>query len=228
MRIPVLLVDDQAAIRTGLAEILGYDDDLVVVGEAGTGEEGVAVARAVQPSIIVLDLRMPGRDGLWAISAIRADPIIADTPILVLTTFENDANVVTALRAGANGFVGKTAPQHTLVEAVRTVAGGESWLSTVAATSVVNYLNALSPGKMAEAERIPGAIDLTAREREMVVLVATGLSNDDIARRLSISRYTVKTHVNRAMAKLGVADRAGLVVIAYRAGLVDDGTGGTI
>nr|WP_218680424.1 response regulator transcription factor [Rhodococcus qingshengii] len=220
MSVRVLVVDDQPAIRASLCELLEVAEDVSVVGEAGNGDEAVALARVVLPSVVVLDLRMPHRDGLWAIDTMRADPLLADTRILVLTTFENDQNVVTALQKGANGFIGKTAPQETLIEAVRTVASGGSWLSTAAATSVVQYLNATAYGQIPSINSYPGVDDLTQREREVLIMVGRGLTNVEIADELTISQYTVKTHVNRAMMKLGVADRSGLVVIAYRSGLV--------
>lgn len=219
MDIRVLLVDDQEVVRSSLRELIEVEGDIVVVGEAANGDEALVMARALTPTVMVVDLRMPRRDGLWTIRAIRGDELLADTRILVLTTFENDENVVTALREGANGFVGKTAPTELFVEAIRTVASGASWLSTTAATSVVQYLNSV-PDRTRDAAGHPGIATLTGRELEIVKLVAAGMTNEQIAEQLTISRFTVKTHVNRAMAKLGVPDRAGLVSIAYRSGLV--------
>jgi DNA-binding NarL/FixJ family response regulator len=221
----VLLVDDQAMIRSGIRGLLELAGDLVVVGEAADGRHAVSMARALRPDVVLMDLQMPGVDGIQAIRAIRADEAIAALPVLVLTTFEKDDNVLVALQTGANGFLGKSADHEELVAAVRAVASGQASLSAAATSAVVTHL-ATTAGRAAARDR-PSAEDLrrvaelTAREREVVALVVRGLSNDDIAEHLFLSTLTVKTHINRAMRKMQVSDRARLVVAGMRAGLLD-------
>jgi DNA-binding NarL/FixJ family response regulator len=221
----VLLVDDQAMIRSGIRGLLELAGDLVVVGEAADGRHAVSMARALRPDVVLMDLQMPGVDGIEAIRAIRADEAIAALPVLVLTTFDEDDNVLVALQTGANGFLGKSAGHEELVAAVRAVAAGESSLSAAATTAVVSHL-ARSAGRsaardQASAEELSRLAELTAREREVVGLVVRGLSNDEIAGHLFLSTLTVKTHINRAMRKMQVSDRARLVVAGMRAGLLD-------
>ncbi|MFQ1003560.1 response regulator [Modestobacter sp. SSW1-42] len=221
----VLLVDDQAMIRSGIRGLLELAEGMVVVGEAADGRHAVSMARALRPDVVLMDLQMPGVDGVQAIRAIRADESIAATPVLVLTTFEKDDNVLVALQSGANGFLGKSAGHDELMAAVRAVAAGESSLSSAATTAVVSHL-ARTAGQVtardqASAEEMSRLAELTAREREVVALAVRGLTNDEIAAHLFLSSLTVKTHVNRAMRKLQVSDRARLVVAGMRAGLLD-------
>ena len=218
MSIRVLLADDQAAIRAGFRLLIDSEPGLEVVGEAVDGHEAVALARSTGPDIVVMDIRMPGLDGLSATRAITGDDALAATRVLVLTTFELDEYVFEALRSGASGFLGKGAGAQELFAAIRTVASGEALLSPAATQALVaRFLGRPEPDLSVDARRLAG---LTPRERETVALVALGLSNQDIAAQFVVSPLTAKTHVNRAMSKLGVRDRAQLVVLAYQAGLV--------
>ena len=221
MTIRVLLADDQALIRAGFAMIIGAEPDLEVVGEAVNGREAVALARTERADVVLMDIRMPELDGIEATKQIAADEDLAGVRILVLTTFENDDNVVLALRAGASGFLGKGVEPGDLVRAIRVVAGGEALLSPAATRSMIGrFLSQNEPGPLPAPEPLNA---LTEREREVLALAAHGLSNDDIAAKLYLSPLTAKTHVNRAMTKLGVRGRAQLVVIAYQTGLVRPG-----
>ena len=214
----ILVVDDQALIRAGFRAILDSEADLEVVGEAADGHEAVAAVRALAPDVVLMDIRMPGLDGIAATEEILSDAELSGVRILVLTTFDADDNVLAALRAGASGFLGKDVGPTGLVEGVRAVASGESLLSPRAARSLIDRYLAM-PVEAASAT--PAALaTLTQREREVVVLVGRGLTNDQIAGELYVSPHTAKTHVNRAMGKLGVRDRAQLVVVAWQTGLV--------
>jgi DNA-binding NarL/FixJ family response regulator len=218
----VLLADDQVLIRSGFAMLIGSADDLEVVGEAGDGEQAVALARAIRPDVVLMDIRMPGTDGLTASRTITSDPDLSGVRVIVLTTFEADEYVLDALRSGASGFLGKSVEPEELLEAIRVVARGEALLSPRATRSLIARF--LAQPHDGAGDLRPGSLEvLTDREREVVALVALGLSNTDIAARLYLSPLTVKTHVNRAMAKLDVRDRAQLVVIAYQTGLVRAG-----
>ncbi|MEV4641042.1 response regulator transcription factor [Actinoplanes sp. NPDC049548] len=221
MTIRVLLADDQALIRAGFRMIIDSEPGFEVVAEAGDGREAVDLARTARADVVLMDIRMPRMDGLEATRRIDADDNLAGVRVLVLTTFENDDNVVLALQAGASGFLGKSVPPEDLLHAIRVVAGGEALLSPKATRGLVSrFLTTLRP----EGAARPAGLDLlTEREREILVLVAHGLSNDDIAERLHVSPLTAKTHVNRAMTKLNVRDRAQLVVLAYQSGLVRQG-----
>jgi DNA-binding NarL/FixJ family response regulator len=222
MTVRVLLADDQVLIRSGFAALIGSDDRLAVVGEASDGAEAVRQAFALRPDVVLMDIRMPDMDGLTAAKQITESPELADVRVIVLTTFEADEYVLDALRSGASGFLGKSVEPEELLDAIRVVAGGDALLSPRATRSLIaRFLATPEQGGPA----VPDAtLDvLTDREREMVALVAHGLSNEDIATRLFLSPLTVKTHVNRAMSKLRARDRAQLVVLAYQTGLVRAG-----
>lgn len=221
MTIRVLLADDQALIRAGFRALIDAAPDLTVVGEAADGAEAVALTRSCRADVVLMDIRMPDVDGIEATRRITADDDLVGVRIIVLTTFEVDDLVVAAVRAGASGFLGKGVEPEELHRAIRVVAGGEALLSPRA-----------TRGLLVELERSEAALPieepdelrfLTARERELMILAATGLSNDEIAEQLVLSPLTVKTHLNRAMTKLGARDRAQLVVFAYQAGLVPVG-----
>ncbi|MFE9607698.1 response regulator [Streptomyces sp. NPDC006012] len=221
MTIRVLLADDQALLRSAFRVLVDSEADMEVVGEASDGAEAVRLTRQQQADVVLMDIRMPGTDGLQATRLISADPALAHVRVVILTTFEVDDYVVQALRAGASGFLGKGSEPDELLSAIRIAAGGEALLSPVATKGLIARF--LAQGA-ADDDRDParaGRLDaLTGREREVLVQVAGGHSNDEIAERLEVSPLTVKTHVNRAMAKLGARDRAQLVVIAYESGLV--------
>ncbi|MFF8968956.1 response regulator [Streptomyces sp. NPDC014995] len=219
MTIRVLLADDQALLRATFRILIDSCDDMEVVGEASDGAEAVELTRAHHPDIVLMDIRMPGTDGLAATSAICADPELAATRVLILTTFETEDYVAQALRAGASGFLGKDVTADTLLDGLRTVASGEALLSPGATrTLITRFLASPAPGThLAPPERLA---DLTGREREVMALAAEGRSNTEIAEVLVLSPLTVRTHIHRAMTKLGVRDRAQLVVVAYQTGLV--------
>ncbi|MFF3556702.1 response regulator [Streptomyces tsukubensis] len=221
MTIRVLLVDDQTLLRSAFRVLVDSEPDMTVVGEAADGAEGVELARAEKPDVVLMDIRMPGMDGLAATRLISADPELARVRVVMLTTFEVDEYVVRSLRAGASGFLGKGAEPDELLNAIRIAAAGEALLSPVATKGLIAKFLAQGGPDEDAAEPYSDRLDaLTVREREVLVLVAGGHSNDEIAERLAVSPLTVKTHVNRAMAKLGARDRAQLVVIAYESGLV--------
>lgn len=213
--IDVLLADDQALVRGGLSALLSGEPDIRVVAEAATGTEAVALAHQHRPDVIVMDIRMPDGDGLWATAEITASPDLDQTRVLILTTFEVDEHTFEALRAGASGFLGKGGDVAGFPAAIRAVHAGEHLLSPTATAQLVG--NFLSRPSHANTTTVP---DLTSREREVVALVGQGLSNDEIAERLVISPATAKTHVTRAMTKTNSRDRAQLVVLAYESGLV--------
>ncbi|MFH9721714.1 response regulator [Streptomyces sp. NPDC017254] len=224
MTIRVLLADDQALLRSAFKVLVNSEPDMEVVGEAADGAQAVTLARSERPDVVLMDIRMPGTDGLAATRMITADPELSDVRIVMLTTFEVDEYVVQSLRAGASGFLGKGAEPEELLGAIRIAHAGEALLSPAATKGLIATFLAQGPGAEAVGEGGRGRTErlaaLTAREREVLVLVGGGLSNDEIAERLDVSPLTVKTHVNRAMAKLGARDRAQLVVTAYESGLV--------
>ncbi|HEX6310544.1 MAG TPA: response regulator transcription factor [Acidimicrobiia bacterium] len=217
--IRVLLADDQALVRAGFRALLDAQDDVEIVGEAADGEEAIARARELHPDVVLMDIRMPRLDGLAATRAIAADERLAGVRCVILTTFEVDEYVFEALRAGASGFLVKDTEPVELIRAVRTVAEGDALLSP----SVTRRLIAEFATRAKEPQAGPELDSLTGREREVMTLVAAGLSNEEIAERLFVSPATAKTHVSRAMVKLGAHDRAQLVVIAYESGLVRPG-----
>ncbi|MDQ4008615.1 MAG: response regulator transcription factor [Actinomycetota bacterium] len=213
----VLVVDDQDLVRLGLRTLVDNEDDLTVAGEAADGLAAVAAARRSRPDVVLMDIRMPGVDGLEATRRITADPELTDTRVIVLTTFEVDEYVFDALRHGASGFLLKDTSPADLLQAIRLVADGGALLSP----SVTRRLISEFVQRPARSRKPHAALgSLTEREREIVGLVGEGLSNDEIAERLTVSPATARTHVSRAMVKLGARDRAQLVVFAYQSGLV--------
>ncbi|KAA9166778.1 response regulator transcription factor [Amycolatopsis acidicola] len=220
MTIRVVLADDQALVRAGFRVLLETEDGFEVCGEAGDGAEAVALARQHKPDVVVMDVRMPGVDGLEATRRITADEQLAAVKVLVLTTFDVDEYVYDALRAGASGFLLKDTDPVELLRALRVVAAGEALL----APTVTRRLIAEFVGRPENRRVHAGAVtQVTEREREVLALVAGGLSNDEIAAHLVISTATARTHVSRIMTKVGARDRAQLVVLAYESGLVVPG-----
>ena len=217
--IRVAIADDQALVRSGFAALLDAEDDIAVVGEATDGESAVRLAVREKPDVMLMDIRMPGMDGIEATRRIAAQPGLAAVHVVILTTFELDEYIFDGLRAGAAGFLVKDTDAAELIRAVRVVAAGDSLLSPTVTRRLVGEFAA----RTRDARPVRGIGDLTAREREVVGLIASGLSNEEIARQIYISLSTVKTHATRAMTKLGARDRAQLVVFAYQAGLVRPG-----
>jgi DNA-binding NarL/FixJ family response regulator len=219
MTIRVLLADDQALLRDTFRILIDSCDDMEVVAEAGDGGQAVELTRVHRPDVVVMDIRMPGTDGLAATAAICADHVLSATHVLILTTFEIDEYVALALRAGASGFLGKDVSADELLSGIRIVASGDALLSPLATRALITrFLATAEPGgTLASPETLAA---LTAREREVMALAAEGRSNDEIAEHLFVSPLTVRTHIHRAMAKLDARDRAQLVVIAYQSGLV--------
>jgi DNA-binding NarL/FixJ family response regulator len=217
--ITVLLADDQALVRAGFRALLDAQPDITVVGEAADGAQAAKLAAETRPDVVLMDIRMPGTDGLAATRRIVSDPRLAGVRVLILTTFDEDEYVFEAVRIGASGFLVKDTEPVELLRAVRVVAEGEALLSPgVTRRLIGEFARRARPGRSTrELER------LTTREREIVALVAEGLSNDEIAARLVVSPATAKTHVSRAMVKLNARDRAQLVVLAYETGLVRPG-----
>jgi DNA-binding NarL/FixJ family response regulator len=228
--IRVLLADDQALIRAGFRVLLEAADDIEVVGEAVNGDQAVELARAERPDVILMDIRMPGSDGLAATGQIAAADDLRGVKVVMLTTFETDEYVYQALRAGASGFLVKDAEPEELIHAVRVVHRGDALLSPSVTRRLIASLArrapaATAPGHDPAARALPASdlARLTEREREVLALVAQGLSNEELAVRLYLSPLTTKTHVSHIMTKLGARDRAQLVVIAYESGLVVPG-----
>ncbi|AXK32786.1 DNA-binding response regulator [Streptomyces armeniacus] len=226
MTIRVVLADDQALLRSAFRVLVDSEPDMEVVGEASDGAEAVAVTRRESADVVLMDIRMPGTDGIAATREISADASLEEVKVVILTTFEQDEYVLQSLRAGASGFLGKGAEPGELLTAIRIAAQGEALLSPAATKGLITKFLSQGGGSgdVREGQSVAGMDMLTVREREVLVLVAAGLSNDEIAKRLSVSPLTVKTHVNRTMSKLAARDRAQLVVAAYESGLVHPGS----
>ncbi|MET9907127.1 response regulator transcription factor [Streptomyces sp. NPDC006476] len=222
MTIRVLLADDQNLVRASFAMLVSSAGDMEVVAEAGTGREAVALARSARADLIVMDIRMPDLDGIEATRLIAADEDLAGVKVLVLTTYETDEHIVEALRAGASGFLVKDIRPAELLDAIRTVAAGESLLSPGPTSRLIARF--LRAPNTATTSAVGGPSGLSERERQVLALVARGLNNSEIADALGLSPLTAKTHVSRIMGKLGARDRAQLVIVAYESGLVIPGT----
>ncbi|MFI6276915.1 response regulator [Streptomyces sp. NPDC050988] len=221
MTIRVLLADDQNLVRASFAMLVASAGDMEVVAEAGTGREAVALARSARADLVVMDIRMPDLDGIEATRLIAADEDLAGVKVLVLTTYDTDEHIVEALRAGASGFLVKDIRPAELLDAIRTVAAGESLLSPGPTSRLIaRFLRAPDP---ATPSAVGGPSGLSERERQVLALVARGLNNTEIAEALGLSPLTAKTHVSRIMGKLGARDRAQLVIVAYESGLVIPG-----
>jgi DNA-binding NarL/FixJ family response regulator len=217
--IRIVLADDQALIRSGLRSLLANSNDLQVVGEAGSGREAVAVVTRTQPDVVLMDVRMPGLDGIAATRQITADPSLSEVAIIMLTTFDEDDQIFAAIRAGASGYLLKDAEPDDLRQAIRIVAAGDALLSASVTRKVMEGIVS-GPAGVADQGRLS---QLTDREREVLAGVGRGLSNDEIAAEIYISPATARTYVSRMLTKLGARDRAQLVVIAYETGLVKPG-----
>ncbi|HEX4062187.1 MAG TPA: response regulator transcription factor [Streptosporangiaceae bacterium] len=217
--IRILVADDQMLVRAGFRALLDAEDGVEVVGEAADGEQAIKLTAQHRPDVVLMDIRMPGLDGLEASRRILADPALAGVRIVILTTFEADEYIFEAIRLGASGFLVKDTEPADLIKAIRVVAGGESLLSP----GVTRRLIAEFAKRAKEPLTLPTMSELTEREREVMGLVALGLSNDEIAQRLVVSPATAKTHVSRIMIKLGARDRAQLVVFAYESGMARPG-----
>ena len=217
--IRVALVDDQALVRAGFAALLDAEDDIEVVGEAADGDEALRLLRRTQPDVVLMDIRMPGLDGIGATKQIAADAALASLHVIILTTFELDEYVFEGLRAGAAGFLVKDTDAAELIRAIRVVSDGSALLSPTVTRRLIAEFSARSRAT----PRSTAGDNLTAREREVVTLIASGLSNEEIADKLYMSASTAKTHATRAMTKLGARDRSQLVIFAYETGLVRPG-----
>ncbi|MGZ8804072.1 MAG: response regulator [Microbacterium sp.] len=221
----VVVVDDQPVIRAAVVHLVAHEPDLEVVGEAATGSDAVRVVRRERPDVVIMDIRMPDGDGIDATRAICGDPELSATRVLILTTFEDEAYVVEALRAGAGGFIGKGADPDEIITAVRTVHAGDALLSPRATRTLIDRYARIGRRAASSAQPPADVGTLTERESEVLVRVAQGLSNAQIADALVISPLTAKTHINRIMTKLGAHDRAQLVIAAYENGLIQPGAG---
>jgi len=216
----VLIVDDQALLRTAFSSLIDAEDDLEVVGEAAEGRQAVELAASLAPDVVVMDVRMPVMDGIEATRQITADRAATAPRVLILTTFDLDEYVFEALRAGASGFALKSRPLEELLSAIRTVAAGEALLAPSVTRRLIAHFAHFADGARVPRRTPRGLDELTEREREVLSLVARGLSNAELAETLHVSLPTVKTHVSRILTKLGARDRTQLVVLAYESGLV--------
>jgi DNA-binding NarL/FixJ family response regulator len=217
--ITVALADDQQLVRAGFRALLSAEPDIEVVGEAASGEAAVALARSTHPDVVLMDIRMPDGDGLWATEQIVADPQLSGVHVVIVTTFELDDYVATAIRAGASGFLVKDTEPVELIRSVRVAAAGDALLSPGVTKRLLDRVaSRIVPEQNLESLRV-----LTDREREVLALVGLGLTNSEVAARLYLSPLTVKTHVSRILGKLGARDRVHLVVIAYETGLIQPG-----
>ena len=214
----ILLVDDQPLLRTGFRMILSAEPDIAVVGEAGDGASAVEIARRLKPDVVLMDIRMPGMDGIQATRALAGPGVAEPMKVLILTTFGLDEYVVESLRAGASGFLLKDAPAEDLVEAIRIVAAGDALLAPSVTRRLLDRIASKLPP--AHENVIPALSELTEREMEVLKLVARGLSNAEIAEKLVVSETTVKTHVSRILGKLDLRDRVQVVILAYETGLI--------
>lgn len=214
--IRIVLADDQALVRAGFRALLDAQDDMKVVGEAADGEDAVQIVMSLVPDVVLMDIRMPRTDGLEATRRIVAEPRLAQVKIIILTTFDLDEYIFEALRVGASGFLVKDTEPIDLIRAIHAVSRGDALLSPSVTRRLIAEFSTLTQ----KTTPIPDLDVLTEREREVMALVAMGLSNDEIAEKLVVSPLTAKTHVSRAMVKLGARDRAQLVVFAYESGLV--------
>ncbi len=223
MTIRVLLADDQQLVRAGLRGLLERDPEISVVAEAEDGEEALRLTRQHRPDVAMLDIRMPHLDGLAVTRRLTGEPETANVRIIVLTTFETDAYIFEALKAGASGFLSKTVSREELCRAVKVVAGGEALLSPSVTQRVIEEFSRRPEPVQAAPERLSS---LTAREREVMAMIAAGMSNAEVGRALRMSPLTAKTHVSRIITKMGVRDRVQLVALAYETGLVQPGAAG--
>lgn len=217
--IRVVLADDQQLVRAGLRALLDHEPDIEVVGEAATGKAAVAMVRRERPDVVLMDIRMPDGDGLWATDELARDPALDDVHVVIVTTFELDDYVAEAIRAGASGFLVKDTEPVELIRSVRVAAAGEALLSPGVTKRLLARLASTPRPEVTASVLEP----LTDREREVLALVAEGLSNTEIGARLFMSPLTAKTHVSRILSKLGARDRVHLVVLAYESGLVTPG-----
>jgi DNA-binding NarL/FixJ family response regulator len=224
--IDVLLADDQALVRAGFRALLRPQPDMQVVGEAEDGAAAVRLARETHPDVVLMDVRMPGHDGLAATRDIATDPRLSGVRVIVLTTFTDDSYVFDAVRFGASGFLVKDIEPADLIHAIRVVHRGDALLAPVVTRTLIEEFAVRAKPALADRKLVALFRSLTEREREIVTHVAAGLSNDEIAERLYVSPATAKTHVSRAMIKIGARDRAQLVVLAYESGLVRPGWAG--
>lgn len=221
--IGVVIVDDQSLIRAGFSALLSAEEDMQVLGLAGSGRQAVALARTTKPDIVLMDIRMPDGDGIAAAAEITADPALPDTRVIMLTTFELDDYILDSIRAGASGFLVKDTEPAQLIDAVRVVAGGDSLLSPSVTRRLLAQVAATTSTRELPAAHRLG--ELTVREREVLAQIGAGKSNAEIAAALFITPLTAKTHVSRIIGKLGVRDRTSLVVLAYESGLITPGDG---
>jgi DNA-binding NarL/FixJ family response regulator len=220
-KLKVLVADDHALVRHGFRSILASEDDIEVIEDAGNGHDALAIATRDRPDVVLMDIRMPGMDGIEATRLITANPHLSSTKVIVLTTFDLDEYVFGALRAGASGFLLKGVEPEQLVSAVRSVAAGDALLDPSATRRLIEAYTSAAPERRIGAMTLPE--ELTARETELLKLIAGGFTNAEIAEHLVISPLTVKSHVSRILTKMSARDRTQLVVMAYESGLVVPG-----